>query len=160
MRPGSLLTVTRAALLACIFASTALIIDYEKPGDPAFCARESACMQVRRSDVGLAISDWIYENISKSLTLPHVALFLFLSVMAVSFFLKLKLHVYVVAAMCSIGAAFAAYLIWAQISIDALCAYCMVVDSSTIVAAAASIALAVKTARLPDRKSTRLNSSH
>ncbi|NUP10122.1 MAG: thioredoxin domain-containing protein [Polyangiaceae bacterium] len=143
MRLGHLLTVARAALSTGVFACAALVVDYQKPGDPAFCAVDSACMKVRRSEVGLGIAEWIADNISPGLTLPHVALFLFLIVMAVTFFLKTKLHAYSLAAMCGLGAAFAGYLIVAQAKLGSFCPWCMVVDAAMLVAGAAAIALAV-----------------
>lgn len=149
MRPGHLLTVARVALSASIFASAALVVDYQRPGDPAFCGIDSSCMKVRRSDLGLEMSEWIADHVARGLTLPHVALFLFLSVMAGTFFLRTKLHAYGMAVVSGLGALFAAFLIYAQQSIGVYCAYCMAVDVSMIVAAVATIALAVVVARAP-----------
>ena len=143
MRLGHLLTITRVALTAAVFASSALVIDYQNPGSTAFCGAESSCGKVQRSDIGESIGTWIESNVWGGLTLPHLALFLFLIVLAVTFFLKTKLHSYLLAGMCGLGALFAAFLIYAQATIGAYCAYCMIVDAAAIVAGGASVALAL-----------------
>lgn len=147
MRLVHLLTITRVALTAAVLACAALVIDYQNPGDPAFCGVESSCMKVRRSGLGLDISEWINANVAQGLTLPTLALFLFLTVLAVTFFLKTKLHAYTLAAMSGLGAVFAGFLIYAQTSIGVYCAYCMTVDVSAIVAGISSLLLAGAVAR-------------
>lgn len=143
LKSGTWLTIVRAFLCICVFASAALVVDYQNPGDPAFCAADSSCMQVRKSDLGQKLAGYAMM-VSEQLTLPHLALFAFLAVMAFTFFLKDRNMVFALAGLCGLGACFAGYLIWAQRSMGLYCAYCMLVDVSMIAAAAASVALALK----------------
>lgn len=100
-------------------------------------------MQVRKSDLGQKLAGYAMM-VSEQLTLPHLALFAFLAVIAFTFFLKDRNMVFALAALCGLGACFAGYLIWAQRSMDMYCAYCMLVDWSMIAAAAAAVRLALK----------------
>ncbi len=49
MRKAVLVTLLRLSLLAALFASAALYIEYQRAGDPAFCGVGSGCMAVRLS---------------------------------------------------------------------------------------------------------------
>jgi len=146
MKPSHLLTIARVALTAGVFASAALLKDYENPGDPAFCSATSTCMKVRTSDVGMTIAKALYD-IYPGLMLPHVGLFALLALMAVTFFLRTRLHAYVLAALSAGGALFAAFLIYAQASISTFCLYCMIVDVCVLVNAAATAGIAFGAAR-------------
>lgn len=158
MRSGTWLTVVRAFLSVCVFASAALVVDYQNPGDPAFCGADSACMQVRKSDLGQKLAGYAMM-VSEQLTLPHLALFAFLAVIAFTFFLKDRNMVFALAGLCGLGACFAGYLIWAQRSMDMYCAYCMLVDWSMIAAALAAARLAAKVAKECPKLSSPLDAS-
>jgi uncharacterized membrane protein len=142
MKPGHILTIARAAFSMALLASAALFIDYQRPGDPAFCGVESSCMTVRRSDVGQEIAAQLMR-VAPGMNLPMVGLFASLILLAFTFFLKTRFQLWVLAAFTSVGGLFALYLIRAQMVIGSYCPHCMVVDVSMIVASASMIALAV-----------------
>ncbi len=139
MNPARLILLIRAALVAAVMAAAALIIDYQNPGDPAFCGVESACLQLRRSTVGQEIAERLYP-----LNLPQLGLLSFVVLLALSFFQSSRARVQVLAAACTLGGLGAAGLIVAQASARIFCLYCMIVDTSTLVAAGASLALLSK----------------
>jgi uncharacterized membrane protein len=145
-RTGTLLNLARVALCACVLASAALVIDYQNPSDPAFCAAQSACETVRQSDVGKRIQEQLQ---SLGVRLPDVARILFLLLLAGTFFIRRWLHLALVAAAAGVGALFALYLIYVQASIHAFCAYCMVVDVGTLSTALALGALTYVTRKVP-----------
>ncbi|HRI65968.1 MAG TPA: vitamin K epoxide reductase family protein [Polyangium sp.] len=117
----------RLALLVAIAASAALIVDYANAGDPAFCGVTSGCYAVRRSGYAYAFG---------YIPLPHLGLVSFASLFAIAFSATNRLQHKVVAALASLGAVIALYLIWLQNSvIGALCPWCVTVDSSAIIAA-------------------------
>jgi uncharacterized membrane protein len=143
---GTLLNLARVALCACVLASAALVIDYQNPSDPAFCAAQSACDTVRQSDVGKQIQEQLK---SIGLRLPDLARILFLVLLAATFFIRRWLHLALVSAAAGAGALFAGYLIYVQASLQAFCAYCMVVDVGTLVAALSLGALTYITRNTP-----------
>lgn len=129
-----------------MLASAALVIDYQNPSEPAFCAAQSACDTVRQSEVGKRIQEQLQ---SLGMRLPDVARILFLLLLAGTFFIRRWLHLAIISAAAGVGAAFAAYLIYVQASIDAFCAYCMVVDAGMLSAALAFGALTYLTRKAP-----------
>ncbi len=143
---GTLLNLARVALCVCVLASAALVIDYQNPSDPAFCAAQSACDTVRQSDVGKRIQEQLS---SLGMRLPDVARILFLLLLAGTFFIRRWLHLAVITAAAGVGALFALYLIYVQASIDAFCQYCMVVDVGMLSAALALGALTFLTRKVP-----------
>lgn len=143
---GTLLNLARVALCACVLASAALVIDYQNPSEPAFCAAQSACDTVRQSDVGKRIQEQLQ---SLGMRLPDVARILFLVLLAATFFIRRWLHLALVTGAAAVGAAFAVYLIYVQASIKAFCAYCMVVDVGMLSAALALGVLVYITRRAP-----------
>lgn len=143
-----LLGGVRASLAVAIFASAALVIDYQNPGDPAFCGVESNCFKIRTSDLGKDIARQL-DSLVPGLHLPTLALLLFVVMLAASFFLKGRLHARMFGAAMAFGGLFAAFLIYQQQRIGIFCAYCMVVDTATILGAALAVPLAL---RVDDRK--------
>lgn len=146
MKPGYLLAVARSALCVSVFASAALVVDYQNPGDPAFCSVESSCFKVRISEVGDFLAERV-DGLVPGLQVPQLALFIFLGMLAFTFFVKTRAHLALFASISALGAACAGYLIYAQAKMKLFCAYCMVVDVAMLVAAAAAIALAALEAR-------------
>lgn len=122
------------ALALAVCASTALVIDYQHVGEPAFCGVESACFQVRLSP---------YSHLF-GIPLPNLALPAFAVLMGGSIFASNALHHRILAAIAGVGAVAAAALIAIQaVSIGAFCKWCVIVDSSALIAGFASIGLAV-----------------
>lgn len=122
------------ALAFAVCASTALVIDYQHVGEPAFCGVESACFQVRLSP---------YSHVA-GIPLPNLALPAFAVLMGGSVFATSALHHRILGAVAGVGAAMAVGLIALQaFAIGAFCKWCMIVDSSAILAGMAAIGLAV-----------------
>jgi hypothetical protein len=136
MIPARLVMVVRAALVAAAMASAALVIDYENPGDPAFCGVESACLKLRRSTVGQEIAERLYP-----MTLPQLGLLAITVLIVFSFLLTERTRLSAFVGAATFGGLAALGLIVAQASINTFCLYCMIVDTSTLVAAGASLAL-------------------
>jgi uncharacterized membrane protein len=157
MTPARWLLLVRAALCAAVFACAALVIDYRNLADATFCGVESACFKVRSSSVGQEIAERIHEVIPGA-TLPAVTLPVFAGLLALTLFLSGKWMVRALAALTSAGALIALGLVYAQIKIDALCAYCMVVDVSMIVAAIGAVQIA-RAARSDDEAEEKLGPS-
>lgn len=141
MSPARWLLLVRAALSAAIFACAALVIDYRNLADATFCGVESACFKVRSSPVGQEIAERIHDVIPGA-TLPAVTLPVFAGLLALTLFLGGRWMVRALAGLTSAGALIALGLVYAQLSIDTLCPYCMVVDVAMVVAAVAAILLA------------------
>lgn len=154
-----LVTLLRASYATAIFACAALVIDYQNLADPAFCGTESGCFKVRASDLGRQISDKVHGMFGGA-TLPQVAIFIFLAVFALTFFLRTRRAVQVAALFGGIGAVAASLFIVAQVQIGALCPYCMIVDVSSIVGGLTAIALAFVTRGPPGDASTKEQERH
>ena len=140
MKPTRLVFALRFALGVAIFASAALVIDYMNPGDPAFCGVASACMKVRRSEVGVELARFV-QRVVPGASLPQVALLGFVALFVATLFLKSRRAIVGLAGPTIVAGLAGAGLIAAQLRVGALCAYCMAVDVSAIVAAIAAIAL-------------------
>lgn len=134
-----LLTLVRACLAVAIFATSALVIDYENAGDPAFCGAESACLKVRMSDLGTQIAEELHK-IQPGLKLPGLALAVLVGVVAYTFIVRTNLTRYLLAAVMAVGAGAAGIFISAQAKLGAYCAYCMIVDSAVILGAVFALA--------------------
>lgn len=145
MKTARLIMVLRAALVAAVMASSALMIDYQNPGDPAFCGVESACLKLRRSDIGQEIAERLYP-----MNLPQLGLLSFVVLLAFSFLLTERSRLSAFTAACTFGGLAALGLIVAQASISTFCLYCMIVDTSTLVAAVAALMLLRSTKNDPD----------
>lgn len=143
-----LLTLVRACLAVAIFATSALVIDYENAGDPAFCGAESACLKVRTSELGSQIAEELHK-IQPGLKLPGLALAVLVGVVAYTFIVRTNTARYILAAVMTIGAGAAGVFISAQAKMGTYCAYCMIVDSAVIVAAVFAIAHAAVGRRAP-----------
>jgi len=146
MKAGTLLNLARLCLCACVLASAALVIDYQHPGEPAFCAAQSACDTVRQSPLSVQISKFFEKS---GMQLPDLARIAFLVLLAASFFVKRWWHLAGVTAATCAGAAFGLYLVYVQLTLQAFCAYCMVVDISIVLAAALLVAATVITRNTP-----------
>lgn len=140
MRPGHLLTAARVAITASVFASAALVVEYQQSS--ALCTGGASCAEVRASEVGKNIGDAL-AGLVPWLTLPHVGLFASLVLMAITFFLKGRLEAFILAGLSGAGALFAGYLIYAQVAMDAYCPYCVIVDVAMIVNAGVTAVLAL-----------------
>jgi thiol-disulfide isomerase/thioredoxin len=133
MSVARLLTLVRAFLAVAVFAASALVIDYENAGDPAFCGAESSCHKVRVSDVGSWIAEKLH-GIQPGLKLPGLALGVFVGCIALSFFVKSPLTRKVQAGILGLGSLAAGFFIYTQVRLSLYCAYCMVVDLATLAA--------------------------
>lgn len=137
-----LLVGVRSALAVAIFGSAALVIDYQNPGDPAFCGVESACFRLRTSESGKDVAKTL-DALVPGLQLPTLGLLLFVTALAASFFLKGRLHARLFGAAMAVAGLSAAYFIHLQQKISIYCAYCMLVDGATLVGATLAVVLAL-----------------
>lgn len=137
-RPVALSIVLRTSLIVAVVACSALVIEYQNVGDPAFCGAGSGCFQVRISPQSTAIREML------GVSLPQLGLAAHVGLLAASLVAKLRVHHLMLAGLAAIGAVFASYLIYAQgAEIGAYCAWCVATDTSAIVTAATAIAIAV-----------------
>jgi uncharacterized membrane protein/thiol-disulfide isomerase/thioredoxin len=121
----------RLALLVAMAASAVLIVDYANAGDPAFCGVKSGCFAVRTSG---------HAYLFGYIPLPTLGLVSFASLFGFVLVARSRIQHAVVAALSSLGALFALYLLWLQHSvIGAMCPWCVAVDSSALVTAISSI---------------------
>jgi uncharacterized membrane protein len=147
VRASHLILVLRSALLLAVTASAALAVEYANAGDPAFCGVGSACFQARISPQSRAVAELL--NVS----LPVLGLVAHLVLFVASVVAPTALYHVVIAVLQGMGAAFAAYLLYAQATeIGAFCPWCVTVDVSAVVAAvaAALVARAVVRGTLPE----------
>jgi thiol-disulfide isomerase/thioredoxin len=142
MSVARLLTLVRTFLAIAVFAASALVIDYENAGDPAFCGADSSCHKVRVSDVGSWIAEQLH-SIQPGLKLPGLALGIFVGCIALSFFAKTTRMRWVQAGV----------LVYTQVRLSLYCAYCMVVDVATLAAFGAAIVAAL--AKPPETPTSR-----
>jgi uncharacterized membrane protein/protein-disulfide isomerase len=127
-----LLVVLRVALLVALVASTALFLDYAQ-GAPAFCGGGGGCAAVRAS---------AFSHVA-GVGLPTIGLVAFAILFAAALAVSKRLHAKLLAALLAVAAVCAAGLIATQLFVvHAVCPWCMVVDSSAIVAAVTAWALA------------------
>jgi uncharacterized membrane protein/thiol-disulfide isomerase/thioredoxin len=126
MRKAVLVTLLRLSLLAALFASAALYIEYQRAGDPAFCGVGSGCMAVRMSPHSRLFN----------VPLPTWGLLAFGSLFGIAMTARDRAWHAAVAALTAIGALFAGYLVYLQAyAIHAFCKWCILADSSALVAA-------------------------
>lgn len=135
-----LVTLLRLALFVAIAASAALVVDYRRAGDPAFCGVTSGCFAVRVSP---------YSKLF-GVPLPSIGLAVYALLFAATLAARESWQQKAVAAATVAGGVIAMVLLGLQqFVIGAFCAWCMAVDSAAIVAAAVSIALAWRSRRVP-----------
>jgi uncharacterized membrane protein len=135
-----LLTILlRTALVVAIVASTALFVDYQSASGGGFCADgASGCAQLR---------DSAFSRVGP-VKMPTIGMIGFVGLFAFSLWASKERHFRLLAAAAGAGAAAALVLIVTQLFVEkTICAWCMAVDVSAIVAAAAAVALAL---RAPD----------
>lgn len=138
MRPRHLALLLRLSLFVAIAACAALVVDYRSMGDPAFCSAGTGCGAVKGSG---------YSSIA-GVPLPNLGLAAFACLLAGSLLARSRLHHLALAAVAGIGAVGAVALIALQVFvIGAICVWCVAIDSSAIVAAAAAIGIALAAAR-------------
>ena len=136
MRHVSYTLVLRVALIAAIAASAALVVEYQNPGDPAFCGVGSGCHQVR-----IAPQTRAFTELLGGITLPQLGLVTYLGLLVASLLGRARLYRWMIAAITIPGALFAGYLIYIQKSeIGSFCPWCLLVDGAAIVAAIAATA--------------------
>ncbi len=124
--------VKHVALALAICASAALVIDYRNAGDPAFCGVQSGCYAVRAS---------AYSHIA-GIPLPNLALPAFAILLGLSIYATTAAHHRLVAGAAGVAGLLAVGLIAVQaFFVGAFCPWCVIVDSSAIVAGLASIAI-------------------
>lgn len=122
--------VKHVALSLALCASAALVIDYANAGDPAFCGVQSGCYAVRAS---------AYSRMF-GVPLPNLALPAFAVLLGGSIYATRAPGHALIATIAGVGGMFAVGFIALQLFfVGAICPWCMVVDSSAIVAAVASI---------------------
>lgn len=126
MRKAVLVTLLRLSLLAALFASAALYIEYQRAGDPAFCGVGSGCMAVRLSP---------YSRLF-NIPLPTWGLLAFGTLFGIAMTARDRAWHAVVAVLTALGAIVAGYLVYLQAyEIHAFCKWCVLADSSALVAA-------------------------
>lgn len=124
--------VKHVALALAICASTALVIDYRNAGDPAFCGVQSGCYAVRAS---------AYSHVA-GIPLPNLALPAFAILLGLSIYATTAAHHRIVAGAAGAAGLLAVGLIALQaFFVGAFCPWCVIVDSSAIVAGLASLAI-------------------
>jgi uncharacterized membrane protein/predicted DsbA family dithiol-disulfide isomerase len=129
MRKVAPILLLRLALLCAVLACAVLVVEYQNVGDPAFCGVASGCMAVRRSP---------FSRIGP-LPLPVIGLVAQTVLLAASLAARDKVHTYYLAAMAATGGVIGAALIALQaFQIGAFCKWCVMVDTSAIVAAGAA----------------------
>ena len=126
MRKAVLVTLLRLSLLAALFASAALYIEYQRAGDPAFCGVGSGCMAVRMSP---------YSRLF-DVPLPTWGLLAFGSLFGIAMTARDRAWHAAVAVLTALGALVAGYLVYLQAyEIRAFCKWCILADTSALVAA-------------------------
>lgn len=145
-RTGEVLRVAAAvkhvALALALLASAVLFIDYRNAGDPAFCGVASGCFAVRMSS---------YSRLGP-IPLPDLALPAFAFLFVASLFARKVEHHRIVAGAAVLGGLAAIALIAVQaVAIGTFCPWCVIVDSSAIVAAIAAATIAVLVGDREDR---------
>jgi protein-disulfide isomerase/uncharacterized membrane protein len=130
MLTRALLVLLRLALLVAIVASTALVIDYSRDSH-AFCGRGSGCAVVAASPLSHVAG----------VALPNIGLGVFAGLFLAVIAATKRAHLTIVAALLALSALGAIGLIAYQLFVlHAVCGWCMAVDVSVIVAAAAALA--------------------
>jgi predicted DsbA family dithiol-disulfide isomerase/uncharacterized membrane protein len=121
--------VKHVALSLALAASAILFIDYRNAGDPAFCGVASGCFAVRVSP---------YSHLGP-VPLPDLALPAFAILLVGSLLARTVAHHRLVAAAAGVGGLAAIALIAIQaFAVGAFCPWCVIVDASAILAAAAA----------------------
>ncbi|MDI1483965.1 vitamin K epoxide reductase family protein [Polyangium sp. y55x31] len=140
----------RLPLLVAIAASAALVVEYTNAGDPAFCGVTSGCFAVR-------MSPW--SRLFGLAPLPSLGLAAYALLFGLTLVARRKSQHVLVASLAVLGGLFAALLLWVQQNVvGAFCAWCVAVDLSAIVAAVASVWVALRAWKdegsvlLPQRK--------
>lgn len=129
MRTFPWLTVLRVAALAALFASAALFVDYDA-STPAFCALDSGCAKVRAAS---------YTVLPVAGGVPLIGLAAFSGLFLLSFTPAGRAGSPVLRSLATLGGAIGVVLIVLQATvIQAICPWCMVVDSCAVVAALAA----------------------
>ena len=119
----------RLALFTALFASAVLVVDYKNVGDPGFCGVGSGCLAVRMSG---------YSAIGP-FQLPTLGLTCFAALLVLSLGARTKAHTAIVFAGTAAAAFGALGLVVLQAAvIHAFCKWCMIVDTSAVVAAGAA----------------------
>lgn len=126
MRKAVLVILLRLSLVVALFASAALYIEYQRAGDPAFCGVGSGCMAVRMSP---------YSRLF-NVPLPTWGLLAFGGLFAFVMAARSRAQYRVVAVLSVLGALVAGYLVYLQaFEIKAFCKWCVMADTSALVAA-------------------------
>lgn len=130
MRRNVVHIVLRVALLVCLVASAAMFVDYQSAeGATTFCGAEGGCAKVRASALGGVLGD----------RLPTLGLGVFSALFALAVWMREPRHrrmVWVFAGVSAVGAL--ALILYQVLVIHAVCAYCMAIDTSALVAACAA----------------------
>jgi protein-disulfide isomerase/uncharacterized membrane protein len=133
MRPLHFVLLLRVSLLVAVAASSALIVDYQAAGEPAFCGVGSGCEAVRISPYSRLLG----------VPLPHIGLMAHLALLAGALLASTKDQLRYLALAASVGAAFAFVLLFMQqFVIGAFCSWCTAVDVASLVAAVSAVRLA------------------
>lgn len=129
MRKIAPVLLLRLALLVALLACAVLVVEHQNLGDPAFCGPASGCAAVSRS---------AFSRIGP-VPLPVIGLSAFAVLFAFALSAKEKIHTFYLSAVTLAGGVLGAGLIAIQaFRIGAFCKWCVMVDSSAIVAAAAA----------------------
>jgi uncharacterized membrane protein len=137
MRKIAPILLLRLALLVAVLACSVLVVEYQNAGDPAFCGVASGCLAVRRSA-------WSHIG---PIPLPVIGLTAHAVLLALSLGVSDKVHTYYLAALATAGGCVGLALIGLQaFQIGAFCKWCVLVDSSALVSAAAATWLHHQTA--------------
>ena len=130
----------RLALLAALFASMALYVDYQPNSVGAICAAGGGCGAVRASN---------FSHIA-GVPVPVIGVGVFGGLLVMAVWASRRWHIRVLALACVLAGLGAMVFIGLQVFvIGAICPWCMGVDSSALVAA---IVAAVLVTRQPDNE--------
>ena len=127
-----LTVVLRTALLVALMTSAAMFVDYRNVDAPAFCGVQSGCAAVR---------DSAFSKVG-GIPVPDIGLGVFAGIFATAVWASRERHLKFLLAQCLVAGLGALTLIGLMVfKIGAICQWCMAVDSSSIIAAVAAIAL-------------------
>jgi uncharacterized membrane protein len=129
MRQIAPVLLLRLALLVAVLGSATLVVEQQNVGDPAFCGMASGCMAVRI---------WAYSHLGR-VPLPAIGLIAYAALLALALVARNKAHTLYLAATAGAGGAIGAALLTVQaLQIGSFCKWCVMVDTSAIIAAGAA----------------------
>lgn len=149
MRIAHLITAFRFFTVIAAAVSAMLFVEYAGATQGTFCGFDGGCAAVRASVLSQRISQF-------GIDVPQIGVFAFVGLLTASLFATSRLHHKALAALSVAGALLGLGFIFAQLFvIEAVCPFCMVVDLSSLGAAATAVAIARKVPAANEPTSTR-----